>query len=117
MRNIKLLFLILLTVSCSSDDDGSSTPPDGGGGGSQTNLPSNLVVILDIQGQTSENPDGDGSGIFNLTATADNAVSYGFKVDSADEVENTSGNFYLYFRSKRQWEIELNKSDFSPDFI
>lgn len=61
MRNIKLLFLILLTVSCSSDDDGSSTPPDGGGGGSQTNLPSNLVVILDIQGQTSENPDGDGS--------------------------------------------------------
>jgi hypothetical protein len=50
MRNIKLLFLILLTVSCSSDDDGSSTPPYGGGGGSQTNLPSNLVVILDIQG-------------------------------------------------------------------
>ena len=93
MKKIKLLFLILLTVSCSSDDDGSSTPPNGGGGGSQTNLPSNLVVILDIQGQTSENPDGDGSGVFNLTATADNAVNFGFKVDTADEVQNSSGNF------------------------
>ena len=48
---------------------------------------------MDIQGQNSENPDGDGSGVFNLTATADNAVSFGFKVDTADEVQNSSGNF------------------------
>ena len=95
MKSIKLFLLILITASCSSDDGGSSTPPDGGGpgGGSQTNLPSNLVVILEIQGQNSENPDGDGSGVFSLTATADNAVSYGFKVDTADEVQNSSGNF------------------------
>ena len=95
MKSIKLFLLILITASCSSDDGVSSTPPDGGGpgGGSQTNLPSNLVVILEIQGQNSENPDGDGSGVFSLTATADNAVSYGFKVDTADEVQNSSGNF------------------------
>ena len=109
MKSFKLLFLILLTVSCSSDDDGPSTPPNGGGGGSQTNLPSNLVVILDVQGQTSENPDGDGSGIFNLTATADNAVSYGFKVDSADEVENTSGNFSytVYSEGTNQFPVTI----------
>ena len=96
MKKINLFLLILLTASCSPDDGGSITPPDGGGSGgsgSQTDLPSNLVVILDIQGQNSENPDGDGSGVFNLTATADNAVSFGFKVDTADEVQNSSGNF------------------------
>ena len=96
MKKINLFLLILLTASCSPDDGGSITPPDGGGSGgsgSQTDLPSNLVVILDLQGQNSENPDGDGSGVFNLTATADNAVSFGFKVDTADEVQNSSGNF------------------------
>ena len=96
MKKINLFLLILLTASCSPDDAGSIIPPDGGGSGgsgSQTDLPSNLVVILDIQGQNSENPDGDGSGVFNLTATADNAVSFGFKVDTADEVQNSSGNF------------------------
>ena len=96
MKKINLFLLILLTASCSPDDGGSITPPDGGGSGgsgSQIDLPSNLVVILDIQGQNSENPDGDGSGVFNLTATADNAVSFGFKVDTADEVQNSSGNF------------------------
>ena len=96
MKKINLFLLILLTASCSPDEGGSITPPDGGGSGgsgSQTDLPSNLVVILDIQGQNSENPDGDGSGVFNLTATADNAVSFGFKVDTADEVQNSSGNF------------------------
>ena len=96
MKKINLFLLILLTASCSPDDGGSITPPDGGGSGgsgSQIDLPSNLVVILDIQGQNSENLDGDGSGVFNLTATADNAVSFGFKVDTADEVQNSSGNF------------------------
>ena len=96
MKKISLFLLILVAASCSSDDGGSITPPDGGGSGgsgSQTDLPSNLVVILDIQGQNSENPYGDGSGVFNLTATADNAVSFGFKVDTADEVQNSSGNF------------------------
>lgn len=90
---IKLSLLVLFTAySCSSDDSGS-TPTDNSSGGTQTNLPSNFVVSVNIQGQDSDNPNGDGSGVFSLLATADNAVNYGFKVDTSDEVQNSTGNF------------------------
>ena len=90
---IKLSLLVLFTAySCSSDDSGS-TPTDNSSGGTQTNLPSNFVVSVNIQGQDSDNPNGDGSGVFSLLATADNVVNYGFKVDTSDEVQNSTGNF------------------------
>ena len=55
---------------------------------------SNLVVDISIQGQDANNPHGDGSGIFNGTATADNAVSYGFRIgNDGGETQNTTGEF------------------------
>lgn len=38
--------------------------------------PSNLEVDVQIIGQNSEFPDGDGSGLVSFNATADNAISY-----------------------------------------
>jgi beta-glucanase (GH16 family) len=40
--------------------------------------PSNLSLEIDIVGQDQANPGGDGSGIVNFIATADNALSYRF---------------------------------------
>ena len=40
--------------------------------------PTNLVINLTVVGQDSANPNGDGSGIVNFTASADNAISYRF---------------------------------------
>ena len=55
---------------------------------------SNLVVEVNIQGQDADNPNGDGSGIFYGLATADNAVSYGFRIgNSGEESQNTTGEF------------------------
>ena len=40
--------------------------------------PSNLVINIEVIGQNSANPNGDGTGIVNFIATADNALSYRF---------------------------------------
>lgn len=43
--------------------------------------PSNITVTADIVGVDDANPNGDGSGTVNFTATADNATSYTFYYD------------------------------------
>ncbi|WP_179349707.1 glycoside hydrolase family 16 protein [Winogradskyella pacifica] len=40
--------------------------------------PTNLVVTADVVGQDSDNPNGDGSGVVILTASANNAINYKF---------------------------------------
>ena len=55
---------------------------------------SNLVVEVNIQGEDDDNPNGDGSGVFYGTVTADNAVNYGFRIgNNGDETQNTTGEF------------------------
>ena len=39
-------------------------------------VPTNLVVSYEIVGVDAENPNGDGSGLVNFTATADNAITF-----------------------------------------
>ena len=90
-----LFFTLLIGFSfggCSSSDEGSSDE-ENGGGNEQGIVPTNLVTSVDIQGQDADNPHGDGSGIFSGTITATDAVSYGFKVGSGTETENTTGVF------------------------
>ena len=62
--------LALLLWNCSSDssDDGPGN----------NNPVSNLVITIDVVGADASNPNGDGSGVVNVTATATNAVNYGF---------------------------------------
>ena len=98
MKNNSLLFILsilfslsALTFSCSSGGDGGD---NNGGGGSQQVIPSNLVVNVTIEGQDDQNPNGDGSGQFSVTATATNSERYGFKVgNSGTETQNTTGLF------------------------
>lgn len=40
--------------------------------------PSNLNINVDIAGADADNPNGDGSGVVEISATADNAISYAF---------------------------------------
>jgi hypothetical protein len=53
--------------------------------------PSNLQVNIDIVGTNVENPFGDGSGIVNFTATANNAISYEFIINGETIAITTSG--------------------------
>lgn len=88
--NTFLLFsvalLMLWNCSSNSSDDGSAD-----------DLVSNLAVTISVFGSDNSNPNGDGSGVINVTATATNAVSYGFKFGSATEQQNTNGSIQHIF--------------------
>ena len=74
MKKIKYLFKSLLVItglvftSCETEDHEF---------GDIVN-PTNLQVSADIVGADENNPNGDGSGTVNLTAVADNAITYKF---------------------------------------
>jgi hypothetical protein len=97
MKKITFIFnlsvLVLLAVYGCSSSDSEDINNNNTNNTNNTVIPTNLVVSLDIQGQDANNPNGDGSGVLNLSATATNAVRYGFKVGTADEVDSPSGNF------------------------
>lgn len=50
--------------------------------------PSNIVLNFEIVGQDTTNPNGDGSGIVNFTASADNAITFIYSF--GDETDNVS---------------------------
>ena len=73
MKNLKfniaiLLSMALLAFSCQEDD------------ASIGNIiaPNNITISAEIIGADAENPFGDGSGLVNITANANNAISYKF---------------------------------------
>lgn len=45
--------------------------------------PSNIIVTAEIVGQDTSNPNGDGSGLVNFIATANNALSYKYSFGAA----------------------------------
>ena len=122
MKKITFIFnlsvLVLLTAyGCSSSDSEDINNPNNNN--NNTVIPTNLVVSLDIQGQDANNPNGDGSGVLNLSATATNAVRYGFKVGTADEVDSPSGNFTYTVNTQglNQFPITIYAYSTSDDSI
>ena len=58
--------------------------------------PSNIVIVPEIVGQDATNPNGDGSGVVNFTATADNALSYKFSFGNAEQNTPSGVTSYTY---------------------
>lgn len=77
---VRFICLPLLLWSCGSDSEGS------------TEL-SNLTIEINLQGESSDSPNGDGSGDVTFNLSASNAVSYAFQVIGNDRVENETGIF------------------------
>jgi hypothetical protein len=88
----KLLMIAIMPficISCSSSDSNSSINDAG--------TPSNLTVTAEIVGKTTENPNGDGTGIVNFTINATNATSYKIALGDGITKEVGSGVFsYTY---------------------
>ncbi|NHN24806.1 glycoside hydrolase family 16 protein [Flavobacterium jejuense] len=80
-KYILLSLTLILVISCQEEDK------DFG----DLNAPSSLVIQADIQGQDTSNPFGDGSGIVNLTAHADDAISYKFIFSDGTSQNSPSG--------------------------
>ncbi|WP_047545770.1 family 16 glycosylhydrolase [Psychroserpens sp. Hel_I_66] len=85
MKNIikitTLIFTLAFFVGCQDDDVqiGDITAP------------SNLTITAEVLGVDADNPNGDGSGLVKLTASADNALSYNFQFGDGLEAVVPSG--------------------------
>lgn len=76
---IYLMFLsTLVFVSCQDEDQEFG----------DIIAPSNIVLNFEIVGQDANNPNGDGSGIVNFTATADDAITFIYSF--GDDTDNVS---------------------------
>ena len=105
MKKISILTIFILPLllsgtilSCSGDSNNGDTNDDNGG--PLVIMPSNLSLTIEIVGTDNLNPNGDGSGVIQCTATATDAVKYGFKIDSGDEIESFSGVFDYTFTTE-----------------
>lgn len=85
MKNLKylsVLFLSLFILSGCEEDDYEFGP---------ITSPSNLQVDVDIVGADDLNPYGDGSGMVNFAATANNASSYEFIINGESAAITSGG--------------------------
>ena len=82
LKYISILFVSLIVFTACEQDDYEFGP---------IISPSNLQVNVDIVGANAENPFGDGSGIVNFNATANNAISYEFIINGETIAITTSG--------------------------
>lgn len=76
--NIAFLLLVVLN-SCSSEDSEANTAV------------SNLQVEVVLAGANGQQPNGDGSGVVQVKATATNAVRYAFRFENGELQESTTG--------------------------
>lgn len=81
-----LVVLIACFWSCQEDD------PSFG----DIVAPTNIVVTYDIVGQDADNPYGDGSGIVDFVASADNAISFRFLAPGT-QVDASNGQATILF--------------------
>ncbi|AWI27312.1 family 16 glycosylhydrolase [Flavobacterium pallidum] len=91
MKNLFRKTAVLLAAICAftaCEDDHSF---------GDINTPSNLQVNTEIVGQSADNPNGDGSGFVNFTATAENAISYKYIFSDGTAQNSPSGIFQKRF--------------------
>ncbi len=82
--------LLLFSLSCSGGENDDPIIPQID---PEVITPSNLTFSVDIIGTDVNNPNGNGSGVIQIIASATDAVSYGFRPGTGAEVINSSGDF------------------------
>lgn len=85
---------MLVLFSCSSAEDSPAINPP------TNTVPTNLTLTATVQGTTSNMPYGDGSGIVNLLAQANNAVNYEFIINDGSAIQSMDGTYQITFNQK-----------------
>ena len=87
IKNILVFFsLTIALIGCQEDDYSFG----------EIIAPSNIQISSEIVGVDEANPNGDGSGVVNFTASADNAVAYKYIVNGAETL-SLSGSETINF--------------------
>ncbi len=92
MKNLKHYLAILLSIafvitSCQDDDAKIG----------EIIIPSDVTISAQIVGQDTDNPYGDGSGLVNFTASANNEITYQFNFGNGKTGVAPSGNIQHRF--------------------
>lgn len=58
--------------------------------------PSNIELSAEIVGANAENPNGDGSGVVNFTASADDAITFKYVFDGSDAMAPSGKKTYNF---------------------
>lgn len=96
LGKLSLIWFLLLFVSCNGGDiDGPDTPDD-----PEVIIPSNLTLNITVVGTDADNPNGDGSGLIQCSATATDAVKFGYRFGTGSEIESTTGNIEYTYTEK-----------------
>jgi len=86
IKNFTLfIFILTLLTACDSSAEVSDFTQE------------NLKVEFTIRGADEANPNGDGSGVVEVSAFAEKAVRYVFRTDNGDVIENESGQAEFIF--------------------
>lgn len=78
----------------------------------QAENPSSLSVVIDIVGQTAAMPNGNGSGMINITATASGAVKYDFYINGTKRASTLNGVYAHTFEA-----IGVNENEIRVEAI
>ncbi|NJC26248.1 family 16 glycosylhydrolase [Neolewinella antarctica] len=97
-RSISLFSLLFLLVFTSCDEEDYAF--------GEVLAPSSLSLTTDLQGLSADMPNGDGSGLVNFVATADDAITYKFIFSDGTTDVVPSGSF-----TKRFTVVGLNTYD------
>lgn len=100
LKYISILCLSLFVFTSCEEDEYEFGP---------ITTPTNLVIDAEIAGMTEQNPNGDGSGVVTITATANNASSYKFIINGETDAVNSSGvlNKTFYTVGVNSYEITV----------
>ncbi len=107
---LKIYFGIIVSLfvsACSSGGgDGPSTDPKP--------TPTNLTISTQIVGSNAQNPEGDGSGLVNFTAKADNATSYKMLVNN-ETLSSSTGVFAYTFKAPGSNDYTVHVSAYNGE--
>jgi len=91
------LFIAVIFIGCQEEDYSFG----------EIVAPTNLTITADIEGQSAEFPDGDGSGFVTFTADAENAVSYKYIFSDGTSHVSTSGTYLKRFSQNGVFPYEI----------
>ncbi|WP_083961627.1 family 16 glycosylhydrolase [Salinimicrobium terrae] len=102
-------FFVLILFSCeaNTDDDLASS--------SEPIIPTNLTLDISIVGADSTNPYGDGTGVINIVANAENAIRYEFRFGNGVVVTNTTGIVQHTYTKKELHTYTVSVSAYSKN--
>lgn len=106
IKELRVFFVALTSIflTCSGSDD-SSEP--------QNIIPSNLTANINIVGANSNYPNGDGSGIVTIEASANNAVDYVFKFPDNTQQQSNTGIIQHTFTTEGTNTYDITISAYS----